>query len=42
MGESYIVTNLVEIENRDQEIIVQLKLKVFSVNKADQPDLYSC
>ena len=35
MGESYIVTNLVEIENGDQDSFVQLKLKVFSVNKAD-------
>lgn len=42
MGESYIVTNLVEIENADNESFVQLKLKVFSVNKADTPDLYSC
>jgi len=41
MGESYIVTNLVELESDDQESILQLKLKVFSVNKADMPDLYS-
>ena len=42
MGESYIVTNLVQIEGADNETIIQLKLKVFSVNKADTPDLYSC
>jgi hypothetical protein len=42
MGESYIVTNLIELDNGDQDSVVQLKLKVFSVNKADMPDLYSC
>lgn len=33
MGESYIVSNLQENK---------LKLRVFSVVKADSPDLYSC
>ncbi len=33
MGESYIVTNLQQNK---------LKMRVFSVVKADSPDLYSC
>jgi hypothetical protein len=39
IGESYIVANLIE-NSIDQ--VVQLKLRVFSVNRPDTPDLYSC
>lgn len=42
IGESYIVTNLVYLDDGQGEPIVQLKLRVFSVIKADTPDLYSC
>lgn len=48
MGESYIVSNLVECaengegeDSNENSFSIQLKLKVFSVNKADIPDLYS-
>lgn len=39
IGESYIVANLNQ-SNIDK--VVQLKLRVFSVNRPDTPDLYSC
>ena len=39
IGESYIVANLLF---RGAEMVPKLKLRVFSVNKADTPDLYSC
>lgn len=42
MGESYIVTNLVPLENPGPYDVVQLKLRVFSVTKADTPDLHCC
>ena len=42
MGESYIVTNLVPVEDAGPNDVMQLKLRVFSVTKADIPDLYCC
>lgn len=46
MGESYIVTNLQtepeEGEEEEQLMPPKLKLRVFSVSKSDQPDLYCC
>ena len=39
IGESYIVANLFF---RGAEMVPKLKLRVFSVNRADTPDLYSC
>lgn len=39
IGESYIVTNLVY---RGTDTVPQLKLRVFSVTRADAPDLYAC
>ena len=42
MGESYIVTNLMQLEDQGPYEVVQLKLRVFSVVKADTPDLYCC
>ncbi len=42
MGESYIVTNLQQLEDQGPDEVVQLKLRVFSVVKADTPDLYCC
>ena len=42
MGESYIVTNLVPLEEAGPQDVLQLKLRVFSVSKADLPDLYCC
>lgn len=39
LGESYIVTNLVF---EGERLVPKLKMKVFSVVKADTPDLYSC
>jgi hypothetical protein len=39
MGESYIVANLIKAVEDDQ---VKLRLKIFSVVKADQPDVFCC
>lgn len=36
MGESYLVANLIKIP---EEITQKLRLKIFSVVKADQPDI---
>ena len=48
MGESYMVTNIVtaskeeEDEYNGEKPLEKIKLRVFSVSKSDQPDLYSC
>ena len=48
MGESYIVTNIQQDVEDDHGhpsnllSVPKLKLRVFSVSKSDQPDLYCC
>jgi hypothetical protein len=39
MGESYIVANLVKNQDDGSDQQVKLRLKIFSVIKADQPDV---
>jgi len=38
MGESYIVANLLR-SHEDETSFMKLRLKIFSVVKADQPDV---
>jgi hypothetical protein len=48
MGESYMVTNIVAASKEEEDEynggkpLEKIKLRVFSVSKSDQPDLYSC
>ena len=48
MGESYMVTNIVSASPEEEndynrgKSLEKIKLRVFSVSKSDQPDLYSC
>jgi len=39
MGESYIVANLLKNQDDSSDQQVKLRLKIFSVIKADQPDV---